>query len=239
MTNPFESNEYVSASALVRVFDKIRELEAKDSAIFEVKTTAGRPASRGEYHFVINTFDGTVEIYADGGWHDLIAAGGGGYTDEEAQDAVGNILVDTVTIDFTYDDATPEITADVIPGGVDHDSLLNYDANDHIDHTTVTLTAGDGLSGGGTIAANRTFDVDMLGLEDMVDPGYDRIYFWDDGAGKSEWLIANAGLGISGTDLNVDILGIEDLAAPAGDRISFYDDTVGKFGWLVVGDGLP
>ena len=44
-------------------------------------------------------------------------------------------------------------------GGINHDGLLNYDANDHIDHTTVTLTAGLGLAGGGTIAANRTFDL--------------------------------------------------------------------------------
>jgi len=35
------------------------------------------------------------------------------YTDEMAQDAVGGILTDTATIDFTYDDATPKITADV------------------------------------------------------------------------------------------------------------------------------
>lgn len=41
------------------------------------------------------------------------AAAGSGYTDEQAQDAVGNILTDTATIDFTYDDATPKITADI------------------------------------------------------------------------------------------------------------------------------
>jgi hypothetical protein len=35
------------------------------------------------------------------------------YTDELAQDAVGNILVDSTTVDFTYNDGTPSITADV------------------------------------------------------------------------------------------------------------------------------
>jgi hypothetical protein len=34
-----------------------------------------------------------------------------GYTDEEAQDAVGNILQDSNEIRFTYDDDTPYITA--------------------------------------------------------------------------------------------------------------------------------
>lgn len=36
------------------------------------------------------------------------------YTDELAQDAVGSILVDTDTINLVYDDATPEISANVI-----------------------------------------------------------------------------------------------------------------------------
>ncbi len=36
-----------------------------------------------------------------------------GYTDEEAQDAVGNILVDTATISLNYDDVGNQITADV------------------------------------------------------------------------------------------------------------------------------
>lgn len=42
------------------------------------------------------------------------ASGGGSYTDEAAQDAVGGILVDSSTIDFTYNDVTPSITASVI-----------------------------------------------------------------------------------------------------------------------------
>lgn len=168
----FETAPYRLASAINDLASRVLELEAFDNAIFEIKTTTGRPTARGNYHFVINTFDDTVEIYADGAWEDLIGAGGGGYTDEEAQDAVGTILTDTATIDFTYDDATPEITADVIPGGVDHDSLLNFVANEHIDHTSVTLTAGSHLTGGGDISANRTFDVDddfVLNTGDQVD----------------------------------------------------------------------
>jgi len=42
---------------------------------------------------------------------------------------------------------------------LDHNALLNYSANQHIDHTAVTMTAGAGLTGGGTIAATRTFEV--------------------------------------------------------------------------------
>jgi len=42
---------------------------------------------------------------------------------------------------------------------IDHDSLANFVANEHIDHSSVSVTAGDGLTGGGTIAANRTINV--------------------------------------------------------------------------------
>tara|TARA_A100001011_G_scaffold386331_2_gene461946 strand:+ start:6668 stop:9991 length:3324 start_codon:yes stop_codon:yes gene_type:complete len=42
---------------------------------------------------------------------------------------------------------------------IDHDALTNFVANEHIDHTSVTITAGDGLTGGGTIAATRTLNV--------------------------------------------------------------------------------
>ena len=37
--------------------------------------------------------------------------------------------------------------------------LSGYDANDHIDHTAVSVIAGTGLTGGGTIAADRTLNV--------------------------------------------------------------------------------
>ncbi len=44
-------------------------------------------------------------------------------------------------------------------GEIVHDNLSGFVANEHIDHTSITLTAGTGLTGGGTIAANRTFNV--------------------------------------------------------------------------------
>jgi hypothetical protein len=49
----------------------------------------------------------------DGTW---ATPAGGGYTDEEAQDAVGTILVDSSSINFTYTDLTPSITAEAIFG---------------------------------------------------------------------------------------------------------------------------
>ena len=39
---------------------------------------------------------------------------------------------------------------------VNHDATTNFVANEHIDHTTVSISAGNGLSGGGNIASTRT-----------------------------------------------------------------------------------
>ena len=54
-------------------------------------------------------------------------------------------------------------------GTINHDSLAGFVANEHVDHTSITLTAGDGLSGGGTIAANRSFAVDATVLRTTGD----------------------------------------------------------------------
>jgi hypothetical protein len=43
---------------------------------------------------------------------------------------------------------------------VNHDATTNFVANEHIDHTAVSISAGSGLSGGGTIAATRTLSLD-------------------------------------------------------------------------------
>ena len=49
-----------------------------------------------------------------------------------------------------------------------HDELAGFVANEHIDHTAVSITAGTGLTGGGTIAANRTLNVDVGIADDKI-----------------------------------------------------------------------
>lgn len=55
--------------------------------------------------------------------------------------------------------ATNVVTVNSVDGEIDHNALDNFVANEHIDHTSVTLTAGNGLSGGGDISSNRSFAV--------------------------------------------------------------------------------
>lgn len=52
-------------------------------------------------------------------------------------------------------------TGVILEADINHDNLVDFVANEHIDHTGVTLTAGDGLTGGGDISANRSFVVDQ------------------------------------------------------------------------------
>lgn len=53
-----------------------------------------------------------------------------------------------------------------------HDNLAGFVANEHIDHSGVTLTAGEGLTGGGTIASNRAFAIDFAGLSNITSASF-------------------------------------------------------------------
>lgn len=55
----------------------------------------------------------------------VVASISAAYTDEQAQDAVGTILVDSSRIDFTYSDGTPSITADIVAGSIGTTQLAN------------------------------------------------------------------------------------------------------------------
>jgi len=91
------------------------------------------------------------------------------------------------------------------------------------------LADGDGINvADGGAGGNVTISVDMLGIEDLADPGADRVVFWDDGAGATEWLRATEGVQINGTDLTLDINGLgEDAGAASGDFFVYYDVTDG------------
>lgn len=86
------------------------------------------------------------------------------YTDEAAQDAVGTILVDSSTIDFTYADGTPSITAIVINSSITFakmqdittDTLLGRDTAGTGAVEQITLGTGLAFSGTGSIVCSIT-----------------------------------------------------------------------------------
>ena len=64
----------------------------------------------------------------------------------------------------------------------DHDELLNFVGNEHIDHTSVINTAGSGLSyssGGTDISTSSTIDLDINSLSIATIVDGDFIPFWD------------------------------------------------------------
>jgi hypothetical protein len=68
------------------------------------------------------------------------------------------------------DVSAADVTLTVDQTQIDHNSLTNYVADEHVAHSGVTLSAGVGLSGGGTIAASRTFDIDWTELTEDTNP---------------------------------------------------------------------
>lgn len=80
---------------------------------------------------------------------------------------------------ISYADGGNFVTLTTNDGEIIHDNLSGYDANKHVDHTGVTLTAGSGIAGGGTIADSRTFDLDINSLSATGIAAGDFVPFWD------------------------------------------------------------
>lgn len=55
-------------------------------------------------------------------------------------------------------------SVDVVEANINHNALLNSDPNDHVDHTTVSISTTEGVQGGGDISATRTLKLDVNGL---------------------------------------------------------------------------
>ena len=90
-------------------------------------------------------------LAADSGTNDTFNSG-------ETLTIAGDNSISTAVTDNTI---TISIADGVVSGSgqVSLTGLSDYDANDHIDHTSVTITAGNGLTGGGDISATRTINV--------------------------------------------------------------------------------
>lgn len=162
----------------------------------------------------------------------------------------------TLNIDFTeFETGEAITTSDLVPfydtsesdhntvtflqfnQTLDHATLTGYVADQHVAHSGVTLTAGAGLTGGGTIAASRTFDVGAgTGITvNANDVALDTTNTRNvDHASVS--VLAGAGLSGGGTiaadrTLNLDINGQSADATPdnAADYLIEYDASAAAF----------
>lgn len=92
--------------------------------------------------FVSDGSEGTVEgvLYAKDSSGTVSDATGAGWTVEQSQDAVAGILLDSDSIDFTYNDTTPSITADLKDNAVTNAKMANNAVNTaEIVNNAVTL----------------------------------------------------------------------------------------------------
>ena len=122
-------------------------------------------------------------------------------------------------------------------GTIDHDTLANFVANEHIDHSSVSVVAGDGLTGGGTIAANRTLAVGAgTGIDVAADAiSVDVSDFMTNGANNrivtatgTDAMNAEANLTFDGSALSLTgtfTVGVDDT----GHDVKFFGATSGKY----------
>ena len=138
--------------------DKIKDLDIPINV--SRKKNNIYPASAGLvlYNDSVNLYQAIKLVITE------LGGGGSSITIEDVEDTVSNLFVNSSTITFTYDDNAPSITATINLGAIDHDQLLNYVANEHIDHSTVSILSGTGLSGGGDLTATRTLSLTNTGV---------------------------------------------------------------------------
>jgi hypothetical protein len=92
----------------------------------------------------------------------------------------------SVNITVGNNDATHGDNVDltISEANVNHDSLNGYVANEHIDHSTIDVIAGVGLSGGGPIDSDVTLTVDNAVVQLKSEKGANNGYASLDSTGK-------------------------------------------------------
>jgi hypothetical protein len=116
---------------------------------------------------------------------------------------------------------------------------LGPTAADQVFISSAANVAAWGAVGTGLIVNSGNLELSHLGIEDLSDPGADRIFFWDDSATASKWLSLDSSLQIVDTVFSVVVSEIDHggLAGLTDDDHTQYllaDGTRGLTGNLTV-----
>lgn len=164
---------------------------------------------------------------ADLGVQNDLEVGGDVFTDSiKESTAASGVTIDGLLV---KDGGIPEGAVTEHEAAVNHDALTNFVANEHINHSSVTFTAGTGMTGGGTLAANRTFNVigansidananDIQLVNDEASPGADQVY-GTNGSGVKGWK-ADPAVGAVWGSITGTIGDQTDLQAELDDKVS-------------------
>src|SRR5690606_38264086 len=138
-----------------------------------------------------------------------LAGPGGGYTDADAIDAVGNALVQGTNITITYDSIAGTITIDAAGGGGGTGTVTSVDASGGTtgltfssgpitDSGTLTLSGTLAVTNGGTGAANAAGARANLGLSTMSTQNANSVTITGGSiSGITDLAIADGGTGAS------------------------------------------
>lgn len=187
--------------------------------------------------------DGYVLTYnATSGKYEASATGAAGETNTASNVGTGGVGVfkqkSGVDLEFKKinaasskvtiadDTGNDEVDIDISEASINHDNLLGYVANEHIDHTSVSITGGAGLSGGGDISASRSLAVDINSetADGTPDGASDYVLTYDASAlGLKKVLLNNlpGGSGESNTASNVGTAGVGVFKQKSGVDLEF------------------
>ena len=127
-------------------------------------------------------------------------------------------------------------------GSISHDNLLGIVANEHIDHSIVSITAGEGLSGGGTISATRTINMDINGLitDTTPDGAADYVITYDASGGSHKKVLLNNLPGSVGGEVNtasnIGTAGVGIFKQKSGVNLEFKKLNAGSSKMIITDD---